>query len=91
MTISDDDINRIIGADETQTEQASKLLDTHVEQLMNHFDTVQIMCTRYVNGESTTQYFSYGKGNAMARMQYARLWLEDQEGLFLRGMRGSDD
>lgn len=54
-----------------------KIIETHVNALMEHFDTVQIFCTRHEGKEVTTSCRS-GAGDWYSRYGHIRLWLEDQ-------------
>lgn len=42
-------------------------LDNHIAALMEHFDTVQILCTRYDSKDKSTTQVSRGAGNWYAR------------------------
>lgn len=54
----------------------SEMLQKHVAQLMEHFDTVQIFATLHDQGD-TIQYIE-GEGNYFARLGQAKLWVERQ-------------
>lgn len=61
-----------------------KLLDEHVDKLMEHFDSVQIFATRQhsaVTGDSdkNTMSCESGGGNFYARMGQVREWLIRQD------------
>lgn len=58
-----------------------KLVNAHVEQLMEHFDTVQIFVTRHMPAEADgTVSASLGAGNWLARRGQIRDWqLESDE------------
>jgi hypothetical protein len=49
--------------------QARKLVD----ELGEHWDNIQVFCTRYEGDE--TQTLHIGKGNVFARTGYVRHWL----------------
>jgi viroplasmin and RNaseH domain-containing protein len=66
-------------SDSNQIDESSGIIDGHVSELMKYFDTVQILCTRYIQSEGTTQHYSNGMGNVMARVGYARQWVVNEE------------
>jgi hypothetical protein len=56
----------------------------HIEQLLEHFETVQIFCTRYnpnktadADEERTTTRLQMGSGNWFARVGHVVYWLEE--------------
>lgn len=57
------------------------MLKRHCEQLSEHFDTVQIFCTRHMPAElDGTRTLNYGSGNWYARYGQVRCWtLEHDE------------
>lgn len=56
---------------------ALELVKTHVAQLAEHFDSVQIFCTKVnpVEGQRGTASVTYGAGDQYARMGVTDLWL----------------
>lgn len=56
-------------------------IDRHVHALMEHFDTVQIFCTRSDRKDGGTVYVNRGAGNLFARTGQARAWclVQDEE------------
>lgn len=60
--------------DNSSVEQDVKILEKHVNGLLEHFDTVTILVTRQ-NGD-TTCYRSRGAGNIFARYGQGVVWLE---------------
>lgn len=59
MTEADEDIQRV---------------DAALDVLRDHFDSVQIYCTRYDGAEGTTE-IAKGTGNWFARLGQIREWL----------------
>ncbi len=59
--------------DETKDREIA-LIDSHVAQLMEHFDSVQILATR-TKSDGTTIGVTRGRGNWYSRVGYAREWL----------------
>lgn len=51
----------------------------HITALMEHFDTVQIFCTRYDSDDGGTVNVASGKGNYFARKGHIEQWLEGEE------------
>lgn len=51
-----------------------EMLQKHVEQLGEHFDSVQIFCTRHEPPDGTVNV-SYGSGNWFARFGHVSDWL----------------
>lgn len=63
-------------------EQDVQQVKRHVEQLLEHFDTVQIFVTRHMPAElDGTRMVSTGGGNWFARYGYCKEWLikEDEQ------------
>lgn len=70
----------------TQAEIDVEMVEKHLRELSEFFDSVQIFCTRYnankVDGcdeEGTTLRMALGKGNWFARYGQVRHWLEQQK------------
>lgn len=89
MDISDDDINKIIGNGD-QCDESAKTIDSHVTELMKSFDTVQILCTRHVDGEMVTQYWGHGMGNSFARFGHMEMYLQAEKDRYVQLMNGKD-
>lgn len=52
----------------------------HVATLAEHFDTVQIFCTRHDQaGEGGTVNVNWGAGNFFARYGHVRMWVDAEE------------
>jgi len=56
-----------------------KLLKDACEILRQHFDTVQILCTRYESDLIGTFRVHWGSGNFYARYGNARLWCDSEQ------------
>ncbi len=58
-----------------QNEEDLKLVHQHVDALGEHFDTVQIFCTRHAEGErGGTVNVHAGAGNWFARRGHVHQW-----------------
>ena len=56
------------------------LVRTHVEALGEHFDSVQIFCTRHSPGDMDgTVHLNLGSGNYFTRSGHVREWLIQQD------------
>jgi hypothetical protein len=64
-------------SDEPQLGRDERILDSHVAQLAEHFDTVQIIATRY--DDRTTRIWAWGAGNWYGRVGSIRAWLLREE------------
>jgi hypothetical protein len=49
----------------------AEMIDKHLSMLSEHFDTVQILCSR-VGPNGGTETWTRGSGNILAREQHAR-------------------
>lgn len=59
-----------------------KLVSDICDQLIEHFDTVQIFCTRHESGERDgTTHISRGNGNWFARYGQIKDWVTTEEQL----------
>ena len=65
--------------DEQLKKEQIALMQSHLDQLGEHFDTVQIFCTKHepetANG---TINIKYGSGNIFARIGQCADWIEQQ-------------
>jgi hypothetical protein len=62
------------------TAEEQKLLDDAVQNLGEHYDSVQIFCTRHESGENGgTLAVKKGTGNIYARYGQVREWLIQQD------------
>jgi len=66
------------------------LLDSHVAQLMEHFDTVQIFVTKY-KPDRTTDYVSRGSGNWFARKGQIGEWITRTERLICEEVHNENE
>jgi hypothetical protein len=64
---------------EAEALQLQKVLETKAAELMEHFDTVQIVVTRHNKIDDTTDMMSRGRGNLYARYSSVDAWLESIE------------
>lgn len=66
--------------DEEKLKPDTDRVQMHVNQLMEHFDTVQIFTTRVEQGtEGGTVNVNLGAGNWFARYGHVRMWLKREE------------
>lgn len=56
-----------------------EIVKRHIAQLMEHFDTVQIFCTRHSPELEGTTSVQWGDGNWFARYGHVNKWLIEQE------------
>lgn len=64
---------------ERDLDEAEKLLDEHVAKLMEHWENVQIFCSRTVDGGQFTCGVNRGAGNYYAREGQVRQWLTEED------------
>lgn len=60
---------------ERERDAAVKLLDVHVHALSEHFENVQIFCSRVTDSGDITFGIQRGAGNVYAREGHVREWL----------------
>ena len=60
-------------------DEAVKLLDEHVAKLTEHFENVQIFCSRVTDGGELTFGLQRGAGNFYAREGQVREWLTEKD------------
>ena len=61
--------------------------------LIEHFDTVQILATKYSSEENKTHMISMGRGDILARAHHLRITLrvnDEQTTELLRGNQGNE-
>lgn len=56
-----------------------ELLEAHAARIMEHFDSVQIVATRFDGESQTTDVFRAGGGNYYARLGSMKEWLINEE------------
>ncbi len=56
-------------------ELLQKLVNQHCEQLMEHFDSVQIFVTEHVASENSTRSYETGRGNFYSRLGQIQEWV----------------
>lgn len=64
-------------------EDKSIILEKALNLLIEHFDTVQILCTNHKPDENATDCYSRGRGNLFARLGYAKTWVKMTDNDFL--------
>lgn len=64
--------------DQSDEERDLKILKSHTAQLMEHFETVQILCSRHI-GDDGTVSCTWGSGNWFARYGQVKEWITKQE------------
>ena len=58
------------------TDDDEKIINSALDMLVEHFDTVQIFCSRHeANKENGTVGFQAGRGNMYAREGQIKSWL----------------
>lgn len=78
-------------ADRAEADMA--ILRQHVSALAEHFDTVQVFCTRHdmaAGGEGGTVNCHLGSGNWFARFGHVRMWLNAEEAQASLNSRSAD-
>ena len=56
-----------------------EIVKQHTAALHEHFDSVQIFCTRYESKEKGTIRVTFGLGDWFARYGVTRLWTDGQD------------
>lgn len=54
-----------------------RIANQHVTRLMEHFDSVQLVCTK--DGHDCTLKVAQGGGNVFARMGSVQAWLDEMQ------------
>lgn len=65
--------------DSEDEDQDVAIVRSHAVQLSEHFDTVQILCTRTSGDVDGTVNVSWGEGNFFARYGQVREWIVKQD------------
>jgi hypothetical protein len=60
---------------EIEREALYKIVTKHVDHLSEHFDSVQIHCSKLDDGGDQTLTFNSGSGNFHSRRDMAREWV----------------
>ena len=68
--------------EEEQESRDYSIVASHVAQLAEHFDTVQVFCTR--TAEGVTFHMNHGSGNWFARYGHVKLWVMSDENRHIR-------
>jgi hypothetical protein len=67
-------------------------IEKHCEDLGEHFDTVQIFCTRLADdGEKGTVNIHFGRGNWFARYGFVAYWMKKQDELAAVDVRRDEE
>lgn len=64
--------------DKLEGTEELKILEKHIAQLGEHFDTVQIFVTKYVKNKETFNIYN-GTGNYFARYGQIEQWINRQQ------------
>ena len=62
---------------EAEAIEYQRFLDQKLAELMEHFDTVQIIVTRHNKATDITNMMAKGAGNMYARVCSMEAWLDD--------------
>lgn len=62
-----------------QQSKKLELVKNQAKLLMNSFDAVQIIATRYDEESGNTETYTWGEGNFHTRMGMVLAWLREQE------------
>ncbi len=76
---------------EENEERDTAILKSHVSRLMEHFDSVQVFCTRFDSENDQTISINRGDGNWFARSGQVREWLIKQDEQSRSEQRKSDE
>lgn len=57
------------------------IVQSHVAQLAEHFDSVQVFATRHLGDGAGTVKISFGSGNWFARYGQVRQWLVQEDSI----------
>lgn len=71
--------------------KALEVLKLHVQQLSEHFETVQIFTTRRIDETDSTTRWEHGFGNYYARYGHVHQWATDQDEVFKTEARKRTD
>ena len=67
------------------------ILERHVKQIMEHFDTVQIFVTKHNGHDQSTAVEHFGNGNWYARYGQIELWLQNQTPIVEKDSQQQED
>ena len=65
--------------DDAEAERFQKILRSHVAQLMEHFDSVEVVVTKYDSENERTYKGNRGGGNWYANYGACKEWVQEQE------------
>ena len=69
----------------------SILVKSIASKLAEHYDTVQIFCTKHEGGQGGTIHAEWGVGNYYARRGQVLEWIEEQKESTREGVRKAND
>lgn len=72
-----------------ETDEVERLVDRHIVALMEHFDTVQILCTK--DEKDGTLNVARGGGNIFARYGHAQVWIAREKRCMLEFLKDDQD
>jgi hypothetical protein len=72
-------------------EAVEKLMRNHISQLMEHFDSVSIVATKWNSENNDTYATCYGSGDYHARFGAMFNWIEGQKELMRKSHVVSED
>ncbi len=72
------------------SQSTEDILDGHVAQLMEHFDTVEIFVTSYQPNQ-TTNYTARGSGNWFARKGQIQEWIMRSDRIVCEEVRNENE
>lgn len=62
-----------------EPDELMTIAKSHVAQLMEHFDTVQILCSKYDAETEMTHVFTPGSGNILARTRQCEEFVRNED------------
>jgi hypothetical protein len=64
-------------------DRGTKAIEEAIGNLIEHYDSVQILVTKHGEKTDTTSAIAMGKGNIFARIAQSKLWAETQESVLM--------
>lgn len=74
---------------EHEREERVKLIQSHVDRLAEHFDSVTILCSDAYSGN--TGSYKFGAGNYYARLAMAREFIDEDQARTWRSVMNPED
>ena len=65
--------------EKAEEERDLNMVKNHVAALAEHFDTVEVFCTRHEGNAVGTTAVAWGAGNWFARLGQIRAWMRHRE------------